>query len=60
MKYLSILFIILGILGILHQRFFTSGGWFNWGHLFGIHHEPLIAACFVAGIVLWIVNLTKP
>tara|TARA_R100001530_G_C4284671_1_gene146506 strand:- start:456 stop:668 length:213 start_codon:yes stop_codon:yes gene_type:complete len=44
---IGIIFIVLGILGLLHQRFFTSGGWWNWNQFW--HHEPLIAASIAFG-----------
>jgi transcriptional regulator GlxA family with amidase domain len=43
---------VLGAFGLLHQRLLTTGGWFNWQQF--LHHEPLIFACFVAGVALLI------
>jgi len=39
----------LGIFGLVHQWFIT-GGLFDWSQF--LHHEPLIACCFVATIAL--------
>lgn len=47
-KVLTVLFCALAILGLVHQRFFTSGGWFDWSQFW--HHESLIALCFVVAI----------
>ena len=48
---ISSVFIIMGILGILHQGI-VANQWWKWGDLLGWHHEPLIAGCFIVGVVL--------
>ena len=58
MKYLAILAFLLGILGILHQGI-VANQWWKWSDLLGVHHEPLIAGCFVAGMVLLIINYKR-
>ncbi len=48
---LGIFFVLIGLLGMLHQRLFTSGGWFSWEQFFNtLHHETLILLCFALGI----------
>ena len=48
----------LGLGGIVHQRFFTNAGWFNWYQFFrNLNHETLILSCFVIGISLLVVRL---
>lgn len=51
-KYLSPVFIIIGLTGMVHQRFYTSGGWFSWEQVW--HHELFIVMSFAfgAGILL--------
>jgi len=55
--YLSILALTLAIFGLVHHRFLTEGGWFNWEQFW--HHESLIAMAFVAGISFMVVHLAK-
>lgn len=47
----------LGLFGLMHQRFYTEGGWFNWEQFWD--HESLIAMAFVAGISFMVVYLAK-
>ena len=57
-KWLHLSIIISSLLfafGLVHQRFFASGDWFNWEQFW--HHEPLIAIAFVAWLTLLIVYL---
>ncbi len=56
-RYLSILALALAIFGLVHQRFLTEGGWFNWEQFWD--HESLIAMAFVAGISFMVVYLAK-
>jgi len=44
---IAISFFTIGLLGMLHQRLLTGGGWFNWSQFW--HHEPLIAVAFALG-----------
>ena len=54
-KALAIIAFLGGIGGLIHQRFWTSGGWFDWQQLVDqLCHEDLIVLCFVAGICLLI------
>jgi len=55
--YPAILSLILAILGLVHQKFFTSGGWFNWEQFW--HHEPLIAIAFVVSIIILVIYLYR-
>lgn len=41
----------LGFLGMLYQKLFTSGGWFDWSQVLELHHEHLILLCFVIAIM---------
>lgn len=56
-KTMAGLSLLAGILGLIHQRFFTAGGWFNWEQFW--HHESLIAMCFVVGLALLAGKYTK-
>jgi len=47
-KIIGLSCILLGVLGILHQKLFTGAGWFNWDQFW--HHETLIAICLSLGI----------
>jgi hypothetical protein len=49
---ISLLFVLLGIAGILHQRFILNAGWFDWAQF--LHHEALIAMCFTFASGLFI------
>ena len=44
---IGVVFILAGFLGLLHQRLFTSGGWFDLQQVW--HHEFLIAIFFAFG-----------
>lgn len=51
------IFIIIGFLGMLHQKLFTEGGWFSWEQFFNtLHHETLILLAFALGIGIMIGN----
>lgn len=54
LKYIALLAFLAGIFGLLHQRFFTSMGWFDWGTIW--KHEVGILAMFSIGVglVIWI------
>ena len=58
---LAITAFLLGILGLLHQKFFTGGGWFDWGQVLELklHHEQLILACFIVGVALLVIGLRR-
>jgi len=43
---------LLGVFGLVHQKLYTTGGWFNWEQFW--HHEPLIALCFVSAVALFV------
>ncbi len=55
--YLSVLALIAAIFGLVHQKLFTPGGWFNWKQF--SHHEPLIAIAMIVGVTLLIVYLSE-
>ncbi len=55
--YLSVLALMAAIFGLVHQKLFTFGGWFNWEQFW--HHEPLIAMSFVGWITLLVVYLVE-
>ena len=55
--YLSMLALMAAIFGLVHQKLFTSGGWFNWEQFW--HHEPLIAMASVGWITLLFVYLVE-
>ena len=55
--YLSIISLVLAILGLVHQKFLTSGGWFNWEQF--SHHESLIAIAFIVCITTLLVYLLE-
>lgn len=54
---LSGLLFLTGIFGLIHQRLFTVGGWFNWRQFWC--HESLIAMCFATGVALLIGRYIK-
>jgi len=55
--FLSILSLMAAIFGLVHQKYFILGGWFNWQQFW--HHESLIAIAFIVGITLLIVYLSE-
>ena len=54
---LGLFFILIGFAGMLHQRIFTSGGWFNWQQVW--HHELFIVMAFAFGAGLLIGKLLR-
>ena len=44
----AIVFILAGFIGMLHQKLFTSGGWFSFEQMF--HHEWFITIAFALGV----------
>ena len=48
--WISFVFFLLGWFGLFHQRFCTSGGWFDWNQFW--HHESLIALCFCVSLTI--------
>jgi len=60
-KILALLAFLAGILGLLHQKFFTSGGWFDWGQvgIGEVHHEQHIIVAFLIGFHFLLFFLIK-
>ena len=52
MKYISLILLFIGILGMLHQRYFAHGGWFSLSQMW--HHEWFITIAFCLGIGIFI------
>ena len=40
--------ILIGLLGMIHQKIFTEGGWFSFDQMW--HHEWFITIAFCLGI----------
>jgi len=53
---IGILFLLLAVFGLIHQKLFTAGGWFDWSQF--LHHESLIVLCLGIGIALIIGSFT--
>ena len=46
---MAIMFLGLALYGLIDHKL-ACGKWFNYRHLWGIHHESLIAACLIGAI----------
>ena len=59
MPFLVGIFCGAGVCGLLHQHL-TAGYWFSWHQFFSqLNHEDLIILCFVMGLTLLAIALTK-
>jgi len=45
------------VFGLTHQKFFTSGSWFNWKQFSS--HEPLTAIALIVSVTLLMVYLSE-
>jgi len=55
--YLSIISLVLAAIGLVHQKLFTPGGWFDWKQF--SHHESLIAIALIVCITSFIAHLLE-
>ena len=55
--YLTILSLVLATIGLVHQKLFTPGGWFDWEQF--SHHESLIAIALIVCITSLLAHLLE-
>jgi hypothetical protein len=60
LKLLGLGFLLAGFAGMLHQRLFTGGGWFNLHQfLTMLNHEDLMLYALWTGAILIVAGFTR-